>query len=208
MHESGVHATIAGVVLGFLTPAFAFHPREATGEAIAGQLGDIARQPDVEVSGATMWEVSRLAREAVSPLARMEELLHPWSAYLVLPLFALANAGVTLSLDAIGDAMPSQVGLGIFLGLVVGAPIGGFALAWLFVKATPTELSDELDWPAIAGVAPLKGIGFTVAIFIALLAFDDEQLQEQATLAILVASVTAGVIGLAVLWLRHRLATR
>jgi NhaA family Na+:H+ antiporter len=208
IHESGVHATIAGVILGFLTPAVAFYPRQATGDAIAAQLNDIAREPDVEVTGATMSEVSRLAREAVSPLARMEQALHPWSAYVVLPVFALANAGVAVSLAGIGDALTSQVGLGIFLGLVIGAPIGGFLLAWGLVKATPVRLSAGLDWSAIAGVAPLKGIGFTVAIFISLLAFDDKALQEQATLSILVASFVAGVIGLCVLMLRHRLQSR
>ncbi len=81
-------------MLGFLTPAVAFHSRQATGEVIGGQLGEITSSPDREVSEATVLETSRLAREAVSPLARMEHALHPWSAYAILPLFALANAGV------------------------------------------------------------------------------------------------------------------
>jgi len=201
--EAGVHPTIAGVVLGLLTPAAAFHPRQATGGVIGDQLGSIARAPDVEVSEATIWEVSRLAREAVSPLARMEAQVHPLSAYIVLPLFALANAGVALSLEGIGDALTGQVGLGILLGLVVGAPLGGLLFTWGLVKATRTQLPAGLDWSALAGVAPLKGIGFTVAIFISSLAFD-EGTREQATLAILVASVIAGVIGFAVLAVRHR----
>jgi Na+:H+ antiporter, NhaA family len=203
--ESGVHATIAGVVLGFLTPAFPFHPRQETAAVIGAQLADVSRDKETEVNEATVWEAARLAREAVSPLARMETLLHPWSAYVVLPLFALANAGITISLGELGDALTGQVGIGIILGLVVGAPLGGIGLAWFLVKARRTGLPPGLDWPAIAAVAPLKGIGFTVAIFMAVLALDDPVLQEQAKLAILVASAIAGAIGLTALWVRHRI---
>ena len=128
VHESGVHATIAGVALGFLTPARSFYPRRDTSQAIADQLGNLVAEPDEEVSEATMSEVSRLSREAVAPLARMEHTLHPWSAYVVLPIFALANAGVEVSVDGLADALTSPVGLGILLGLVVGAPIGGILL--------------------------------------------------------------------------------
>jgi Na+:H+ antiporter, NhaA family len=100
------------------------------------------------------------------------------------------------------------VGLGIALGLIIGAPVGGVLLAWLLVRLSPARLPDGLDWPAIGGVAPLKGIGFTVAIFISVLAFDDETLREQAKLAILVASSIAAMIGLTVLYSRHRLRSR
>jgi NhaA family Na+:H+ antiporter len=200
--ESGVHATIAGVILGFLTPARPFFSRQEAGEVIADQLEEEAGS-ESEISEATMWETSRVAREAVSPLARMEMQLHPWSAYVVLPVFALANAGVPLSLDGIADALTGPVGLGIALGLVVGAPLGGFLLAWAVVRFSPARLPEGLDWPAIGGVAPLKGIGFTVAIFISVLAFEDEALQEEAKLAILVGSAAAAVVGLAVLFARH-----
>jgi NhaA family Na+:H+ antiporter len=203
--ESGVHATIAGVVLGFLTPATAFYARRPTGEAIAGQLDDIVRASDRDVGEGTLMDTARLAREGVSPLARLETQLHPWSAYAVLPLFALANAGVPISLDGIGDALTSQVGIGIALGLVVGAPLGGLLLSWATTRLTPGRLPDGLDWPAIAGVAPLKGIGFTVAIFISLLAFDTEAAREQAKLSILLASAIAGIIGVIVLLARNHL---
>jgi NhaA family Na+:H+ antiporter len=206
--ESGIHATIAGVVLGFLTPAFAMHARDATGEMLGDRLDELARAPNSADSEETAWEMSRLARESVSPLTRMETQLHPWSAYGILPIFALANAGVPLSADRLGDALTSQVGLGIALGLVVGAPLVGIGLAWAAVRITPARLPDGLDWPAIAGVAPLKGIGFTVAIFISVLAFDDEATQEQAKLAILVASFVAAVIGVTALRVRHALAGR
>ena len=206
--ESGVHTTIAGVLLGFLTPAVAFHSVQAARASVADRVSESALPSHSEDVEGTMWDVSRLAREAVSPLRRMETQLHPWSAYLILPVFALANAGVPISLEQLGDALTSQVGLGILLGLVVGAPVGGILLARAAVRATPARMPEGLDWPALYGVAPLKGIGFTVAIFISVLAFDSETAQEQAKLSILVASMIAGTIGLVVLWARHRVVTR
>ncbi len=202
--ESGVHATIAGVVLGFLTPAVAFYARQETGEAISHQLGRVAEESDPGLTEREAMETARLARESASPLTRMEESLHPWSAYLILPIFALANAGVPVSLESVKEAFASPEGLGIVLGLVVGAPIGGFLLAWGLARLTRARLSDDLDWSAIGGVAPLKGIGFTVAIFISELAFAEEALRNHAKLAILVASLTAAVLGLAILLVRSR----
>ncbi|MDP9378354.1 MAG: Na+/H+ antiporter NhaA [Actinomycetota bacterium] len=207
-HESGIHATIAGVALGLFTPAQSFYPRRATGETIARQLSAMVAEADEEVSEATMSEVSRLSREAVSPLIRMEHALHPWSAYVVLPVFALANAGVAVTVDGMGEALTGPVGLGILLGLVIGAPIGGILFPLTVARLTGTRLPGSLDWAAIAAMAPLKGIGFTVAIFIALLAFEDEALQQQATLAILVASLLAGLLGIGSLLLRHRFVDR
>ena len=203
--ESGVHATIAGVVMGFLTPGRPFYPREEAGELIADQLGEISEDSDLEVGEATMLETSRLSHEAVSPLARVESALHPWSAYLVLPLFALANAGVVVTLADLGDALTGQIGLGIVAGLVIGAPLGGILFAWAVVRFTRAPLPEGLDWPAISAVAPLKGIGFTVAIFIAVLALEDPAQLEQAKLAILIASALSAAIGLAALSVRHRL---
>jgi NhaA family Na+:H+ antiporter len=205
--ESGVHATIAGVVLGFLTPALALHSPDRVGELLGTRLSEIA-ESDAEMSQETLLEASRLAGEAASPLARMHERLHPWSAYLVLPLFALANAGVPVSLDGLADALSSPVGLGIFLGLVVGAPVSGVLLAWIAVRLKAARLADGLDWPAIGAVAPLKGIGFTVAIFISALSFDDAALQEQAKLTILIASAVAALIGVAALVARGAVVQR
>jgi NhaA family Na+:H+ antiporter len=201
--ESGVHATIAGVILGFLTPAVAFYPRDETSELIGGQLKELSANPKVdEVGEGTMLETSRLAHEAVSPLVRMETAFHPWSAYVVLPLFALANAGVAVSADALGDAVTSQVGLGIMLGLVLGAPLGGIIFARAFARLGRVPLPGGLDWSAVSAATPLKGIGFTVAIFLAVLAFDDPARVDEAKLAILIASALAGAIGLAALLLR------
>jgi len=196
--EGGVHGTIAGVVLAFLTPAVAFHARRTAEEAIADNLNDISGT-DRELRERALLDTATLTRESVSPLARMEERLHPWSAFLVLPLFALANAGVPVSIDGIGEALTSPIGLGIALGLVVAAPIGGLIFAWTLVRSGVGRLPDALDWAWISALAPLKGIGFTVAIFISTLAFDDVALQNEAKLAILLASALAAVIGIGAL---------
>lgn len=200
--ESGVHATIAGVVLGFLTPAVALRPPRPTAEAIAARHR--AADEDVEVTSDTLLETSRLAEEAVPALIRLEQKLHPWSAYVILPIFALANAGVTVSLADLADALSGSVGLGILLGLVVGAPVGGVLLARLVVTPGLGRVPPGLDWAAIASVAPLKGIGFTIAIFISELAFDERALQDEAKLAILVASGLAALIGITSLLVRSR----
>jgi NhaA family Na+:H+ antiporter len=155
-----------------------------------------------------MSKTARLAHETVSPLTRMEDAIHPWSAYVVLPLFALANAGVVVTLAGLGDALGGQIGLGIVAGLVVGAPLGGILFAAALVRFTRVRVPQGLDWPAISAVAPLKGIGFTVAIFIAVLALDDPAQLEQAKLAILVASALSAAIGITALTLRYRRAER
>lgn len=200
--KGGVHATIAGVVLGFLTPAVAFHARRVTRDVIADRLEAISA-PDAELADQALLETATVARESVSPLARMEERLHPWSAFLILPLFALANAGVPVSLDGIGDALTGPIGLGIALGLVVGAPLAGIGFVWASVRSGVARMPEGLDWAAICAVAPLKGIGFTVAIFISTLAFDETAPQNEAKLAILLASAAAAVIGVGALLARH-----
>jgi Na+:H+ antiporter, NhaA family len=205
--ESGVHGTVAGVALGFLTPAAAFLPSRSAAAAARERLAGISSSSP-EVDPEALLEASQLTKEAVSPLVRMQSAVHPWSAYLILPLFALANAGVVISLGDIGESLVTPVGAGVALGLVLGAPAGGFLLAWLVVRVGPGRLPSGLDWPAIGGVTPLKGIGFTIAIFISTLAFDEQELQDHAKVAILVGSTAAAVIGLAVLVARHRLTRR
>jgi NhaA family Na+:H+ antiporter len=199
--KSGVHATIAGVALGFLTPAAPLRPRRAA-KALLSKLGPDGS--DGETDGRLL-AASRVSEESIAPLARMEVQLHPWTAYLILPVFALANAGVAVSPDGMLDALTEPIGQGIFLGLVVGAPLVGFGFAWAVVRIRLARLPDGLDWPAIGGVAPLKGIGFTVAIFIAALAFDDRAHQDEAKVAILLGSAVSALIGLTVLYARAAL---
>jgi NhaA family Na+:H+ antiporter len=193
---SGVHATIAGVVLGFLTPARPFQrpaavSREA--ERVADQTQDDPDPPDAD---AHLWlHLAGLSREVVSPLARAEATLHPWTGNLVVPVFALANAGVVISADSVAAAVGSGLSWAVFLGLVVGKPLGVAGAAWLGTRTRLARLPDGVAWRHLVGAAVVAGIGFTVSLFVAGLAFDDPELQDQATLAVLAASVVAGVSG-------------
>jgi NhaA family Na+:H+ antiporter len=178
VHESGVHATIAGVILGFLTPAQPLEPLRDE---------DLDGEPD-------------------SPLTQLESALHPWSAYLVLPLFALANAGVPLSAGSVGDVFTGALGLGIVCGLVIGKPLGLVAATAIAVKMTGAKLPASVDMAAVACLGFVAGIGFTVALFISGLALAPAQLDEAKT-AILVASTLASVLAVAAFWLRRSVTT-
>ncbi len=203
VHESGVHATIAGVLLGLLTPAVPFHRPGPTADVISGQLAELREDADRDVTEDTMRQVARFADEAASPLARMEAAVHPWSAYLVLPLFALANAGVPITLDGLGEVATGAIGLGIILGLVVGKPLGLFAATALAVRVSGARLPQGVDLWAIVCLGFVAGIGFTVALFISALALPDPGELEQAKTAILLASVLGSLLGVIGFALRH-----
>ena len=201
--ESGVHATIAGVVLGFLTPSRPLHPPEAVSGLAERHLERLQENPPDGVADeseqATLLEVSRLAQEGVSPLARLQAALHPWTSFVVLPLFALANAGVRLVGTDVGEVLTNSVTIGIVVGLVVGKPLGIVIAAFITVKLGLGRLPRACGWLEMIGVGLLAGVGFTVAIFIAGLAFADPVLTDAAKLGILVASTAAGIIGAAFL---------
>ena len=139
----------------------------------------------------------------MAPLQLLEFALHPFSAFFVLPLFALANASVRLVGSPI-DGM-GAVGAGIVLGLVVGKPIGIAGAAWLAIRSGVADLPAGVTWSHITGAGLLGGIGFTMSLFVANLAFSDPVIATQAKVGILVASVIAGVVGYA--WLRTRIIT-
>jgi NhaA family Na+:H+ antiporter len=198
--ESGVHPTIAGVALGLLTPAIPFQrPRAVSEEAhrVADLTVDDPSPPDAD---AHHWlGLTGLAREAVSPLARVEYLLHPWTSFVVVPLFALANAGVELTAHSLADAATSPVTLGVVLGLVIGKPLGVTLAALAVVRLGLGRLPDGVGTRHVLGVGAVAGIGFTVAIFIAELAFTDPAVVDLAKIGVLVASLLAGCLGAVVL---------
>ena len=198
--ESGVHPTIAGVALGLLTPAVPFQrPRTVSREAhrIADETVDDPSPPDVD---AAYWlYLAGLSREAVSPLARVEAILHPWVSFVIVPLFALANAGVNLSIGALSDVAGSSVALGVVVGLVVGKPLGIALGTGLAVRTRIGPLPTGAGWRDIVGVGALAGIGFTISLLITDLAFAGTALEEVAKVGILAASVLAGAIGAIVL---------
>jgi Na+:H+ antiporter, NhaA family len=191
--ESGIHATIAGAALGLLTPA---RPTDPRGFAdVFEEATSLSDEPD---AGA-LREMQLQSNEVVSVAERLEHLLHPWTSYFVIPLFALANAGLVLSLDGIVDALSSKVAIGIVGGLVVGKIIGISGATWLAVRLNLGRLPDGVQWRHVVGASAVAGIGFTVSLFITALAFDDSQLVAEAKIAVLVASLLAGLAGAAVL---------
>mgnify|MGYP003307659771 CR=1 FL=1 len=188
--ESGVHATIAGVALGLLTPA-----RPLLNKRDAQQIVD-ALPSDANV--AEVRYASFLAQESVPLTERLENMLHPFTAFMIIPIFALANAGIKLSGDTISDAATSSVTLGIMLGLIVGKPLGITLFAWVATRFGLT-LPEGVNWPQFVGMGFAAGIGFTVAIFVAGLAFESKGITDLAKIGILVASLIAAVAALLLL---------
>jgi Na+:H+ antiporter, NhaA family len=163
--ESGVHATIAGVALGLLTPAGSFRDRRV--------------------------------------LEQLERRLHLWTSFLVVPVFALANAGVSVGVDALRDAASSHITWGVVSGLVVGKIVGITAATAIGLRLGLGRLPEGMAFRQVVGIAALAGIGFTVSLFVAELAFNGTSLEE-AKLGILGASLTAGLLGSGVLFRRAR----
>jgi NhaA family Na+:H+ antiporter len=169
MHESGIHATIAGVALGLVTRVVADDGEEH------------------------------------APAERIEHRLRPWSAGVAVPLFALFAAGVTLSGSAVREMLTDPVAIGIVAGLLVGKMTGVFGGSWLTARFTRAELNSDLAWRDVAAVSVLAGIGFTVALLIAQLAFGGDVAQvERAKAAVLVASLLAALIAAVLLFRRNR----
>jgi NhaA family Na+:H+ antiporter len=199
---SGIHATITGVLLGLLTPTH----RWVSDKRLYAILGRVIANPtSSENSGKTqdretLQAAETAARETLSPAERIQIALHPWVGFFVMPVFALANAGLPLHSSDLGDSLT----LAIFIGFALGKPIGVLAFTWLAVRFKIAQCPLDLHWGLITGGSLLAGIGFTMALFIANLAFDASQINP-AKLGILFASTLSAIGGLAVLtWVtRH-----
>jgi len=197
--QAGVHPTVAGVLLGLLTPAHAWIGQRTLADVLgaAWQRADRADDDDraaLKEAGVTQFA----ARESVSPLQRLEDGLHPWVAFVIMPVFALANAGVALSLSSLGE----PVAVAVAAGLAVGKPIGIVLLCALAVRAGVTSLPDGVTWGMLVGGACLAGIGFTMALFLNGLAFPaaDFPVNEAAgKIGTLAGSLVSAVLGAAVL---------
>lgn len=196
-HESGIHATIAGVILGLLTPARAYLSDNVGSDLLrrASDLihGDAWQQDHHRPE--KVREMRRVSRETISPLEYLIYVLHPWVAFVIMPLFALANAGVTLQAS---DAI-SSVSLAVIVGLFVGKPIGILLVSWLSLKLGFAELPSGVHWRHLIGGSLLAGIGFTMALFIAGLAFTDQDLLRPAKVGVLLGSLASGAAGMALL---------
>ncbi len=186
-HASGVHATIAGVALGLLAPARALSPAAVSREW--------ARDLSDDPSPAELDAMNRLARTTVSPAERLEHLLHPWTSFVVVPLFALANAGVVIKADSFDSPATVGVTAGVVLGLVVGKLVGITAATWLAVRSGLGRLPEGATWAMVLGIAAIGGIGFTVSLFIAELAYEPGAIQDAAKLGVLGASTVAALLG-------------
>lgn len=169
LREAGVSPTLAGVTMGFLTPVVPFRLVSAEG------------------------------REAISPLTRVEALLHPWTSYLIVPLFALANAGVSFTAGAFDPSGAKRVGIGIVLARTLGKVLGIVIACWIAVRFRAARLPEEVGWRHVVGVAAAAGVPFTVSLFIAEIALGEGALLQAAKLGILAAAVLAGVAGFALL---------
>jgi Na+:H+ antiporter, NhaA family len=189
--ESGVHATIAGVVMGVLTPA-----RPIQTELEAEELLKVLEDDD-DIRADEVRATAVLIRGSVSACDRLIDSLHPWTSYLIVPLFALANAGIVLAADSLRS--PSSVLTGVTVALVVGKLVGVTTFSWIAVRVGVARLPDTVRWGHIVGVGALAGIGFTVSLFITTLAFDDAVLQDDAKAGTLAASIIAAIAGAAIL---------
>jgi NhaA family Na+:H+ antiporter len=197
---TGIHPTLAGVVLGLMTPARPIPMRERPLDLASRALrqlksGDAIESRDTHRLQRPLQELRVAQREMLPPVSRVQMVLHPWVAYVIMPVFALANAGVTLAgIDLSGSAR--FVMLGTAVALVAGKPLGIIGSAWIAVRLGLCRLAPGVSWGGVGLVGLLAGIGFTMSIFIAMLAFADEGLLNAAKLGVLLGSVVAAVLGL------------
>ena len=193
---SGIHATITGVILGMMTPA----RRWVSDQRLYAILGQVVAHPSAAESSGdtkdrnTLRRAEIAARETISPAERLEIALHPWVGFVIMPLFALANAGLPLSFSGLGD----PVTVAVFVGFILGKPLGILTFSWLAVRFHIAVRPPDLRWRVLAGGGLLAGIGFTMALFIANLAFAETHI-DSAKLGIFSASVCSALAGIA--WL-------
>jgi Na+/H+ antiporter NhaA len=191
LFESGVDPVIAGLAIGLVTSAYP--PARSDLERVMELTRLFREQPTPELARSARLGVT----SAISPNERLQYRLHPWTSFVIVPLFALANAGIEVDGGLLGDALTSPITLGIVFGYVVGKPLGVVAAVWLGSRRALGGLQRALGWPAIVGNGAVGGIGFTVSLLISSLAFDGPQLEE-AKLGVLAAAVLASLVSWAV----------
>lgn len=211
---SGVHSTIAGVLLTFTIPSGS-HVKLKDFASWSGQRVKEAEEsfvPDQPVIGqadylASVSRLARVSRQVVPPATRLERKLYPWVYFAILPLFALTNADVAFMQAPAGEILSSPIFLGVFFGLVAGKPLGIMLMSFIIVKAKLSALPENVNWAHMLGAALLGGVGFTMSIFVANLAFADASSVMIAKVAILAASLVAGVLGFAFLFFQAKAAS-
>ncbi len=210
---SGIHATIAGVLLAFTIPARArYHPDQFVGETSSLLMNFPERDFNIMVVDETQKQILKELKCAVdnvnTPLQKLEDALYPFVSYFIIPVFALANAGVSFVGGGEEVGFINPVTMGVVLGLVLGKQIGITLFSWLAVRAGIAVLGEEVRWSQLWGIAGLAGIGFTMSLFITNLAFTDPLLTYQAKTGILSASVIAAIGGTIILLADHLIQRR
>lgn len=200
VYKSGVHPTIAGVLLGLLTPPRAWVGRDALQSALTDLQARLTTDPG-GVSAEDLEQFAFAARESGSPLERLEHRLHPWVGFVIMPLFALANAGVHVEAEAVTE----PVAVAVAVALLLGKPIGVVLFSALAVRCGVARLPHGVSWPVLTGGGFLAGIGFTMSLFVAGLAFAAEpRLLSEAKIGVLLGSVLSALAGTGLLLLALR----
>ncbi len=189
--ESGIDGVVAGLAIGLVTTAYP-PPRDALEQATESTRS-FREQP----TPALAYSAQRSLASAISPNERLQHRLHPWTSYVIVPLFALANAGIELGGGLLGDALRSPVTLGIVLAYVVGKPLGILAASWVGTRRAFGGARLPVTWPGLAGTGAAAGVGFTVSLLIAGLAFDD-RLLDLAKVGILATAILSPLVSLSV----------
>jgi NhaA family Na+:H+ antiporter len=201
--ESGVHATLSGVVIGFLTPARALYSTtefETKARMILDSFPIGSTVRDEEKADYEAAVLTEIATESIAPLNRLEMRLLPWSSFVIVPLFALANAGVHFSAGGVATPDLARVAVGVATALFVGKTVGITLFSWLAVRTGVGRLPAGTGWAHVVGLAATAGIGFTVALFVTSLAFSAEKLADAAKVGIFAGSVVSGIVGATILW--------
>lgn len=198
----GVHPTLAGVILGLMTPVYSRpaveRPLVTRCNAIRDLITHVSERADQKAIYVPLSQIRKAQRELLAPVQRVQAALHPWVAYGIMPLFALANAGVQVDGLSLGLESARPVYLGIFLALVLGKPVGVILSCVILVKSRLCRLPEGVQWRGIVLIGLLAGIGFTMSIFMAGLAFEDHRLLDASKLSVLAASGSAAMTG--ILW--------
>ena len=212
---SGVHSTIAGVLLAFAIPSGSRVNLKSFISWSGNRIKEAKElyEPNDPVIGQkdyieTVSRLSRVARQVVPPATRLENKLYPWVYFAILPLFALTNADVSFVDGSLGNIFADPALYGVFFGLLIGKPVGIMLFSFIIVKTKLASLPEHANWGHMFGAGILGGVGFTMAIFVANLAFDDPAIVTTAKLAILSASLIAGVVGFLVLFIQANAARK
>jgi Na+/H+ antiporter NhaA len=197
LYESGIDPLISGLAVGLVTTAYP--PSREELERVTELTRSFREQP----TASRARTAQRSVASAISANDRLQFALHPWTSFVIVPLFALANTGIHLDADLLGDAVTSPITLGIFFGYVIGKPIGLVAATWLGTRRWALDIRPSLSWPVLSGGGAVAGVGFTVSLLISSIAFDGQQ-REEATVGVLAAALASALLA----WLVFRMVAR